>query len=42
MYDWMNGSITHVASALPKHCIGAMAPLRRDLLRPAAKEVREA
>lgn len=38
----MNVSVTHVTSALPKHCIGANGSIRRDLLRPAAKEVREA
>ena len=38
----MNESQQHTVSALPKHCIGSNKALRRDLLRSAPREAREA
>ena len=42
MYDWMDDSVTHIISALPKHCVGANSSIRTEVLQPATRERREA
>ena len=37
----MNDSITHIITALPKHCIGQNGAIRKDLLKPAPFALRE-
>ena len=32
IFDWMNESIAHNPSALPRHCIDTNGGLRKDLL----------
>ena len=41
IFDWMNESIAHNPSALPRHCIDTNGGLRKDLLRPAPQAYRE-
>lgn len=41
MYDWIDESISHNPSSLPKHCIDATGHLRKDLLRPASQMYHE-
>lgn len=42
IYDWMDESIAHNPTALPKHCVGPNGSIRKDLLRPASQAYREA
>lgn len=41
MYDWMNESVTHIVTSLPKHCISPVGTIRGDLLKPAPIALRE-
>ena len=42
VYDWMDESLAHNPTALPKHCLDSNGSLRKDLLRPAPQAYREA
>lgn len=42
IYDWLDESIAHNSTALPKHCVGSNGIIRKDLLRPASQVYREA
>lgn len=41
VYDWMDDSLSHTISALPKHCVNVGGLIRQDLLKPAPKTLRE-
>ena len=41
IYDWMDMTISHNPSTLPKHCIGQNGAIRKDLLKPAPCALRE-
>lgn len=41
VYDWMDESVGHNPTTLPKHCIDSTGHLRKDLMRPAPLSYRE-